>query len=233
MIVICGTAAAGEWKEPQSWQVLKAVETKDVMFLMEVRDRAFHVRIVNIMRSLRFTNNDPHVALFLCMQLLLRRTGDATPLLHAIRIGASHKEVAIILTGAMSRFVNHLEDEDMDKPRTKSLLKALRAFLPSSSFPFFLPIYPYAAFRAGTNLKLAIDSSLLLDQPDLVASFLQTLVMSEGDRWLSNQIYLVSLALRSPVGEGKPVHVAGEAVRGFATRELGKASGKIIAALED
>lgn len=143
------------------------------------------------------------------LQLLLRRTGDATPLLHAIRIGASHKEVAIILTGAMSRFVNHLEDEDMDKPATKTLLKALR-----------------------TNLKLAIDSSLFHDQPDLVASFLQTLVMSEGDRWLSNQVYLVSLALRSAVGEGRPVSVAGEAVRGFATRELGRASGR-IAALED
>ncbi|KAG9009895.1 hypothetical protein FRB94_011341 [Tulasnella sp. JGI-2019a] len=172
----------GVWKEPQPWQVLKAVEMKDVMYLMEVRDRAFH--------------------------LLLKRTGDATPLLHAMRIGASHKDVAIILVGAMSRFVNHLEDEDMDKPKTKVLLKALR-----------------------TNLKLAIDNSLLLDQSDLIASFLQTLIMSEGDRWLSNQIFQVSLALRAEPREGKPVTTAGEAVRSFATRELGKA--KAIAALDD
>ncbi|KAG8855619.1 hypothetical protein FRB96_006814 [Tulasnella sp. 330] len=172
----------GEWKDPQPWQVLKAVEMKDMMYLMEVRDRAFH--------------------------LLLRRTGDATPLLHAMRIGASHKDVAIILVGAMSRFVNHLEDEDMDKPKTKVLLKALR-----------------------TNLKLAIDNSLLLDQSDLIASFLQTLIMSEGDRWLSNQIFQVSLALRAEPRDGKPVTTAGEAVRSFATRELGKA--KAIAALDD
>lgn len=68
---------------------------------------------------------------FLCTayippQLLLRRTGDATPLLHAMRIGQSHRDVAILLVGALSRFVNHLEDADLQNPRTKSLLKALR-----------------------------------------------------------------------------------------------------------
>ncbi|KAG9034687.1 hypothetical protein FRB95_012872 [Tulasnella sp. JGI-2019a] len=172
----------GRWKEPEPWQVLKAVETKDVMYLMEVRDRAFH--------------------------LLLNKTGDATPLLHAMRIGASHRDMAIILIGAMSRFINNLEDEDMDKPETRVLLKALR-----------------------TNLKLAINNSLLRDRSDLIASFLQTLIMSEGDRWLSNQVSQVSLALRAGPREGKPVMTAGEAVRGFATRELGKA--KAIAALDD
>lgn len=83
----------------------------------------------------------------------------------------------------------------------------------------------------GTNLKLAIDNSLAsYDQSDLIASFLQTLIMSEGDRWLSNQIFQISLALRAGT-EGKPVTTAGEAVRHFATRELGKA--KAIAALDD
>lgn len=45
-----------------------------------------------------------------------------------MRIGPSHRDVAILLIGAMSRYVNHLEDEDMDKPRTKTLLKALSMF---------------------------------------------------------------------------------------------------------
>ena len=35
--------AGGVWKEPQPWEILKAIERKDIMFLMEVRDRAFHV----------------------------------------------------------------------------------------------------------------------------------------------------------------------------------------------
>lgn len=43
-----------------------------------------------------------------------------------MRIGDSHREVAIILVGALSRFVNNLEDEEVQKPQTKSLLKALR-----------------------------------------------------------------------------------------------------------
>ncbi|KAG8955727.1 hypothetical protein FRC04_007718 [Tulasnella sp. 424] len=176
-----GASGTGPWKEPQPWEVMKAIESKDVMFLMEVRDRAFH--------------------------LLLRRSGDVTPLLHAMRIGQSHRDVAIVLIGAMSRYVNNLEDEDMDKPKTKAMLKALR-----------------------TNLKLAIDNSLAVPhQSDLIASFLQTLVMSEGDRWLLSQIHQISLEMR---GEGKPVEAAEEAVRKFATRELGKAKG-LIAAVDD
>jgi hypothetical protein len=54
--------------------------------------------------------------------------------------------------------------------------------------------------------------------------------MSEGDRWMANQINKVGLALRAGT-EGKPVQTAGDAVRSFATKELGKA--QAIAALED
>lgn len=59
---------------------------------------------------------------------------------------------------------------------------------------------------------------------------MQTLIMSEGDQWVVNQVTDVSLALRSGTA-GKPVSVAQRAVRRFATKELGKA--KSIAALED
>jgi hypothetical protein len=33
------------WKEPELYEVMRAVEKKDTMFLMEVRDRAFHVGV--------------------------------------------------------------------------------------------------------------------------------------------------------------------------------------------
>lgn len=79
-------------------------------------------------------------------------------------------------------------------------------------------------------MKLAIDYGLQTQQSDLIASFLQTLIMSEGDKWVVNQVSSVGLVLRSGA-EGKPVFEAEKAVRGFATRELGKA--KVIAALED
>lgn len=54
--------------------------------------------------------------------------------------------------------------------------------------------------------------------------------MSEGDRWLVNTIQNVALELRAE--GGRPVQVAEEAVRKFATRELGKAKG-LIASVDD
>ncbi|KAG5644064.1 hypothetical protein DXG03_009154 [Asterophora parasitica] len=169
------------WKEPQAFEVFRAIEQKDIVFLMEIRDRAFH--------------------------LLLRKTGDATPLLHAMRIGQSHRDVAILLLGAFSRYINHLSDEDIPKQRTKMILKALR-----------------------TNLKLAIDYGLAKSQSDLTASFLQTLVMSEGDKWVTAQVSTISTALSGGTA-GQPVQAADSAVRRFATKELGKA--QLIATLED
>jgi len=80
------------------------------------------------------------------------------------------------------------------------------------------------------NLKLAIDYGLHKSQSDLIASFLQTLVMSEGDKWIRAQVSTVSLALRSGTA-GKPVSTASAAVRKFATKELSKADA--IASLED
>ena len=45
--------------------------------------------------------------------------------MHAIRTG--NKDVAIVLIGSFSRWVNHLEDTDIRKPQTQTFLKALRA----------------------------------------------------------------------------------------------------------
>ena len=52
-----------------------------------------------------------------------------------MRIGQSHRDVAIILLGAFSRWINHLDDDDTPKPRTKVILKALSMFL--LILPFF------------------------------------------------------------------------------------------------
>lgn len=124
-----------------------------------------------------------------------------------MRIGQSHRDVAIILIGAFSRWINQLDETEIQKPRTKTLLKALR-----------------------TNLKLAIDYGLAKSQSDLTASFMQTLIMSEGDKWIHNVVASVTIALRAGT-RGKPVQTADSAVRKFATRELGRA--ELIASLED
>ncbi|KAJ8501471.1 hypothetical protein ONZ51_g582 [Trametes cubensis] len=167
------------WKAPEPYEILRAIERRDVMFLMEVRDRSF--------------------------QSLVQKTGDVTPLIHAMRI--EHTDMAIVLLGAFSRYINNLQDEDLEKAETKKLLKILRI-----------------------NLKIAIDYGLQKQQKDLMASFLQTLIMSEGDSWILLQTADVAVALRQGT-EGKPVHNAEAAVRSFATKSLGQAD--FIASLED
>ena len=82
----------------------------------------------------------------------------------------------------------------------------------------------------GVNLKLAIDYGLQKSQSDLIPSFLQTLIMSEGDKWVSAQVVTVSGFLREG-NTARPVQQAQLTVRKFATRQLGKADA--IAALED
>jgi hypothetical protein len=82
----------------------------------------------------------------------------------------------------------------------------------------------------GANLKLAIDYGLAKSQSDLVPSFLQTLVMSEGDKWVRKQTASLCRTLREGPS-GKPIDAAEKAIRSFTTKELGKAD--LIAALED
>lgn len=139
-----------------------------------------------------------------------------------MRIGQSHRDVAIVLLGAFSRWINHLDDTEVQLPKTRVILKALSTKDDPCRLVYLLGL--------GTNLKLAIDYGLHKSQSDLIASFLQTLVMSEGDKWVRAQVSTVSLALRSGTA-GKPVNTASAAVRKFATKELSKADA--IASLED
>jgi hypothetical protein len=156
------------------------------------------------------------------LKLLLRNSGNTTPLIHAIRLG--HKDVSIVLLGAFSGWINHLEDEEIGKSSTITLLKALRAVF----------LFLHSTFSStgilGVNLKLAIDEGLAQHQSDLISSFMQTLIMSEGDKWVWAQVNTISLALNAGA-EGQPVALAGSAVRSFATKRLGKAD--LIASLED
>ena len=59
---------------------------------------------------------------------------------------------------------------------------------------------------------------------------MQTLIMSEGEKWVKDQTVAIAIALRSGT-EGRPVSTAETSIRKFATRELGRAN--YISALED
>ncbi|KAI0069088.1 hypothetical protein BV25DRAFT_1910794 [Artomyces pyxidatus] len=171
----------GAWTDPEPWQIMRAVEDKDIEFLMEVRNRNF--------------------------PLLLKYVANASPLIHAMRIGDSHKDIAIILLGTYSRFVNNLEDEDFQRPENAATIRLLKG-----------------------NLFAAIKQGYQRSQTDLIPSYVQVLVMSEGSKWMNDTVGHVAEALRRGP-ERQPVERAHSAIRSFALFEFGKAP--FLAGLED
>ncbi|KAG8696076.1 hypothetical protein FRC08_007381 [Ceratobasidium sp. 394] len=159
------------WKEPEHWEVVQAIEKRDVIKLSQIRDHSFHV--------------------------LLRRVNNTSPLEHAMRIG--HTDMSILILGMFSRWINHLDEEDFARKKVMINLNAIRV-----------------------NLRFAISRGLQNNQPDLISSYLQTIVMSHGETWLRTAIADVSreLGLGS---EGSPAETAIMSIKNFFTKELTKA----------
>ncbi|WWC65443.1 uncharacterized protein I303_108061 [Kwoniella dejecticola CBS 10117] len=168
-----GRSRTGSWGKskpfnhpPQAYELYKAIDEHNIDFIMRMRDHQFDT--------------------------LLQKNGNEFPILYATRLGNQWGDVVILLVGALSRYVNHLDPEDFEKKETLRTFKALRA-----------------------NLKLAIDHTLLHLPPghstNLLSSYLQVLIMSEGDSFLLKSIYEVSLTLRTKVNSVTiPAPVAGE-----------------------
>jgi len=78
--------------------------------------------------------------------LLVNAQGGSLPLLYTLRIGNSHRDIAILITGALSRWVNNLSSEEKPSTATQALLRSVR-----------------------TNLKLAINESLSRNDTDLIS----------------------------------------------------------------
>jgi len=160
-------------RAPEQWEIFRAIEKKDLMYLSEVRNRYF--------------------------TMLLRYHGDATPIVYALRIGKSHEEVALFMLGMFSKYVNEIPDDDFGKPEAKEVLKLLRL-----------------------NLGLAIDFGLQTHQQNLIPSFMQTLVMSEGEQWVKESAAHIASLLHDK--GAKPVASADTAVRRFFTPRLKNAN---------
>lgn len=102
-----GGSTAGFVRPPQAYELYQAIDRKDIEFIMRVRDHAFH--------------------------LLLQKNAGQFPILYAARIGPGHRDIVILLIGALSRFVNQLEDDEFEKKETRNTLKALRSNVSSDS----------------------------------------------------------------------------------------------------
>jgi hypothetical protein len=116
--------------------------------------------------------------------------------------------VAVFLIGAISRRVNDITDEDLDTmdPNLKALLRSIRS-----------------------SLQIAISQGLVLQDTVLLASYLQTIVMSEGDKWIRKASHQEALALRAGPS-GKPVEAAEKMLAKWMSRELKKSQ---IAAVQE
>jgi len=171
-------------RDIQFWELLRAIERKDFTTIFAVRDHNF--------------------------PMLLRKEGGVTPLIHSMRLGKSHGDITILLTGALSRWVNSLPSDTPPDKATQATLRGLQS-----------------------NLKLAVNYSLASSQTELLSSYLQVIVMSEGDKWIRETSQAVGLALRSGPS-AKPVATALQAIRSFATAELRNLSRiDAIASLDD
>ncbi|WWC92092.1 uncharacterized protein L201_007046 [Kwoniella dendrophila CBS 6074] len=169
--------------EPQAFELYKAIDKHDLEYIMRIRDHKFNL-------------------------LLQKNGGNEFPIVYTTRLGDQYRDIVILLVGALSRYVNHLDPEDFEKKETLRTLKALRA-----------------------NLKLAIDHTLNNlppgHSPILLSSYLQVLIMSEGDQFLIKSINEISLLLKSSIIYNhndeeniKPVKSSEEIIRKFCTKEL-------------
>ncbi|WVQ95715.1 hypothetical protein IAU59_002814 [Kwoniella sp. CBS 9459] len=204
-------------RPPQAFELYRAIDKHDIEFIMRVRDHAFH--------------------------LLLQKNGADFPIVYASRLGDGHRDIVILLVGALSRYVNHLEPEDFEKRETKNTLKSLRANTkPQLTLASVQPLL----FNLHRQLKLAIDHTIVHlppgQTPMLLSSYLQVLIMSEGDSFLYKSIQSISLLLRDTTAvassstssssrrveissqelsaRSRPVHEAEEIMRRFCTKEL-------------
>lgn len=150
--------------------------------------------------------------------LLLGGDDARTPLEYAISLGPEYERVSLFLAGALSRFVNNLPNEMQNAdPATLAVLRKVRA-----------------------NLKLAIDHSLGREQTSLVASYIQILVMAEGQQWVTQSARAVAYELRSRAFADpyapRPTQVARDIVGRFLTQNLRTRRERdhyVVAAIED
>ena len=148
-------------------------------------------------------------------------TRACTPLEYAIGLGPKHERVCLFIVGALSRYVNNLpENRPLDLTQ-KDMLRKVRS-----------------------NLKLAMDQSLFKDDTSLVASYLQVLVMSEGNAWLEHAIKTVRYELKTWLSgpqrhgciEAQPLSVAHESIENFLTTHMRirrKKEHVVVAAVDD
>lgn len=128
--------------------------------------------------------------------LLLRPVGHTTPLVYAMRLGPKHASIAIVLVGFFSRCVNNMTDAMLMQPQAQSILRSVRS-----------------------NLRVAIQFGIQNQCTNLLASYLQVIVMSEGQTWIEQCATSIGQTLVTS-GARRALQVAADGVAQFVRHEL-------------
>ncbi|KAE8267167.1 hypothetical protein A4X09_0g5182 [Tilletia walkeri] len=206
-------------KRWEAHDVLKAIDQQDHETILIIRDQA-----MDLLLDLSSSSTSSSAA--------GARSGGGssgslkTPLGYSISLGPKWDSTSIVICGALSKFVNSLPDGEEDGEATKTASSGRKRGHKMQLDPRTMQ----RLRKLKTNLKLAIDHSLFKDQNNLLASYMQVLIMSEGIGWVKDSTDSVQRALETHIrgvgtgGEGgvsaNPVSVATDCVLQFITVNL-------------
>ncbi|KAK0548072.1 hypothetical protein OC845_003767 [Tilletia horrida] len=209
-----GNAAFVRHWEPHD--VLKAIDRQDHETLLMIRDQAMDLLLDLSTPGSGATSGSSSLR---------------TPLGYSISLGPKWDATSIVICGALSKFVNSLPDDDEhivasagQKGESSATAKRRRGHKTQLD-----PRTMQRLRKLKVNLKLAIDSSIFKDQTNLLASYMQVLIMSEGLGWVADSTESVQRALENHIrgvssGEGQvssnPITVANDCVMQFITVNL-------------
>ncbi|PWN50529.1 hypothetical protein IE53DRAFT_362308 [Violaceomyces palustris] len=202
----------------ETHDLLKAIDRKDAETIIAIRDANF-----DLLLDLSQGGKKPSAP---STAVSGASSGSSnTPLGYCIGLGKGWEGISIVLIGAISKFINNLPEEDEASFDTSSL----PALAPGQGIghartkkPKKVELDPRTLTRLRkirVNLKLAIDHSISTDQTRLLASYLQTLVMSEGSHFIRSSTEAVQHAIRTSVASRQSLTRASQATSdGSATK---------------
>ncbi|CAD6891545.1 unnamed protein product [Tilletia controversa] len=213
-----GASSAAFARRWEAHDLLKAIDQQDHETILYIRDQAMDL-LLDLSSSATGTRSGGSGSGAL-----------KTPLGYSISLGPKWDSTSIVICGALSKFVNSLPDGEEDA--TSATADQTKSGTPARKRGHKMQLDPRTMQRLRklkTNLKLAIDNSLFKDQNNLLASYMQVLIMSEGVGWVRDSTDSVQRALETHirgVGEGQggtpanPASVATDCVLQFITVNL-------------
>ncbi|KAN0065592.1 hypothetical protein ACQY0O_000710 [Thecaphora frezii] len=197
--------------------LLKAIERRDTDTILQIRDADF-----DLLLDLSAAGAGGAVS----SSTAAAGTTNAhaqTPLGYAISLGPGWEGVAVVLVGALSKWVNMLPDDEDQQEQAKGKAPT-RTELDQKTVARLR--------KVRVNLKMAIEYSVVREQTRLVASYVQVLVMSEGTPFLLNTISSLQHTLLSPSPSSSVVGQARSSILQFVTDALRHKANR-VAAVQD